>query len=91
MDRQDRKLVLAWAGLLGLTLLSFESAWGIGWLNNREAAIAVVIVVALFKVRIVILHFMEVKQAPWALRAPLEVWVAALAAGILGLWYAAGA
>lgn len=91
MDKPDRKLFMAWAVLLGLTLLSFESAWGIGWLGSREAAIALVIGVAMLKVRIVILHFMEVRHAPWALRAPLEVWVVALAAGILGFWYAAGA
>ena len=91
MDRRDRKLVWAWAILLGLTLFSFESAWGAGWLASPEAAIAIVIGVALLKVRIVVLHFMEVRHAPWALRAPLEAWIVALAAGILGFWYAAGA
>ena len=87
MDNADRKLVMAWAVLLALTLLSFES----GWLGSPEFAIAVVIGVAMLKVRIVILHFMEVRHAPWALRAPLELWIVGLAAGILGFWYAAGA
>lgn len=91
MDNADRKLVTAWAILLGLTFVSFESAWGIGWLHDPSAAIALVIGVALLKVRIVIMRFMEVGHAPWSLRAPLEVWVVAIAAGILGFWYAAGA
>lgn len=82
MHRADRKLVLAWAGLLALTLLSFES----GWLSRPDIAIAVVIGVAMLKVRIVVLHFMEVRHAPWALRAPLELWIVVLAAGILGFW-----
>ena len=91
MDRQDRKFILVWAALLALTLLSFESAWGTGWLRSPHVLIAVVIGVAMLKVRIVVLHFMEVRHAPWGLRAPLEVWIVALAVGILGFWYAAGA
>lgn len=91
MDKADRELVTAWAILVVLTLVSFESAWGIGWLRDPVAAIALVIGVALIKVRIVIMRFMEVGHAPWALRGPMEVWVVAIAAGILGFWYAAGA
>lgn len=33
------------------------------------------IVVACIKVRLVILHFMEIKEAPLLLRGVLEVWV----------------
>lgn len=91
MDRADRRLVIRWAILLALTLLSFESAWGIAWLRDPAAAIAVVIAVAMLKVRIVILDFMEIGEAPWALRGPLEAWVLAIAGGILALWYASGA
>jgi len=91
MDRTDRRLVATWAVLLALTLLSFESAWGVTWLRDPAAAIALVIGVALLKVRIVILEFMEVREAPWVLRAPLEAWVVGIAAGILALWYRAGA
>ena len=86
MAEADRRLVIAWAALLALTLLSFESSGGGGWLADPRVAIAVVIGVAMAKVRIVVLHFMEAAQAPWGLRAPLEIWIAALAGGILGLW-----
>lgn len=91
MDRSDRRLLACWAILVALTLLSFESAWGIGWLSDPSAAIALVIGVALLKVRIVVMEFMEVGEAPWALRGPLEAWVLAIGAGILALWYLAGA
>lgn len=90
MDKADRSLLLSWALLVALTFISFESTLGLAWLRNPSAAIALVIGVALLKVRIVILNFMEVKDAPWALRGPLEVWVVAIAAGILALWYSAG-
>jgi cytochrome c oxidase subunit IV len=91
MDRRDRPLLAAWAILLGLTLLSFESSWGSGRLASPGLAVAAAIGIAMIKVRIVILHFMEVRHAPWALRGPIEAWLLALAAGILGLWYSAGA
>lgn len=87
MDSHDKRLVVWWAVLVGLTLASFEGSW----LGDPALAIGLVIGIALFKVRIVFLRFMEVADAPWQLRAPLEVWVVALAAGILGFWYAAGA
>jgi heme/copper-type cytochrome/quinol oxidase subunit 4 len=90
MAKTDRSLLLSWAVLVALTLISFESAWGLAWLRNPAAAIALVIGVALLKVRIVILNFMEVKAAPWILRGPLEAWVVLIAGGILGLWYSAG-
>jgi Prokaryotic Cytochrome C oxidase subunit IV len=90
MHSADRRLMVRWAILLALTLLSFESAWGIGWLRDPNAGIALVILVAFLKVRIVILDFMEIREAPWALRGPLELWVLVIGGGILGLWYAAG-
>ena len=80
-----------WAMLVALTFASFESAWGLRWLADPRAAIALVIGVALIKVRIVVLDFMEVRHAPFALRVPLETWVVAIAGAILAFWYAAGA
>lgn len=91
MDKSDRKLVFRWAILSALTLFSFESAWGFAWLQNQSVAIAVVIAVAMLKVRIVILDFMEVREAPWTLRGLIEGWVVAITCGILAFWYAAGA
>jgi hypothetical protein len=90
MHKQDRRLVLSWLTLLVLTVFSFESAWGVGWLREGSAGLVFVIGVAMLKVRIVIMNFMEVRHAPVVLRAPLEIWVVALAAGIVGTWLLSG-
>lgn len=85
MDRGDRLLLLWWAALLALTLLSFES--GAQWLGQASLATALVIGIALVKIRVVILYFMEVADAPWRLRAPLELWIVVLGAALLALCY----
>lgn len=90
MPEGDRKLLASWGLLLALTFASFESAWGLAWLRDPRWAVALVIGVALVKVRIVMLDFMELRHAPWALRGALEAWLVALAGGILGLWYTSG-
>jgi hypothetical protein len=82
MDSGDRRLLLWWAVLLALTLLSFESG-----AQRPEIATALVMVIALVKIRVVILHFMEVADAPWTLRAPLELWLILLGAALLALWH----
>jgi Prokaryotic Cytochrome C oxidase subunit IV len=91
MDKKDRSLLASWGILVALTIASFESAWGLAWIEAPAVAIAVVICVALLKVRIVVLDFMEVRHAPWALRLPLEAWIVTIAAAILAFWYSAGA
>lgn len=85
MDKGDRRLIRWWIVLLVLTLLSFES--GVQWFDQAGIATAIVIIIALVKIRVVILYFMEVSEAPWLLRAPLELWVFALGCALLMLCY----
>lgn len=87
MDKVDRRLILWWIVLLVLTLLSFES--GVQWFDQAGIVTAIVIIIALVKIRVIILSFMEVSEAPWLLRAPLELWVFALGGAILVLCYGA--
>ena len=87
----DKRLVFWWAILVGLTVLSFESASGFTFLRDPAVSIALIIVIAMLKVRIVILRFMDVIYAPLALRLPLVAWVIAIGTAILGVWYAFGA
>jgi heme/copper-type cytochrome/quinol oxidase subunit 4 len=87
MDNGDWRLIFWWAVLLGLTLLSFES--GAQWLDQSAVATAVIIGIALIKIRVVILQFMEIADAPWSLRAPLELWILALGGTLLALCYGA--
>lgn len=85
MDKGDRTLVGWWALLVVLTFLSFES--GLTWFQQSGLGAALVILVALVKIRVVVLHFMEAKDAPWSLRAPLEAWIFLIGVGLLAIWY----
>jgi len=75
--RTNRSAMVVWAGLMIATLVSW-------WLGSEEGgepgagasgATAAVIVVAFVKVRFVGRHFMEVRDAPLALRLILDVYV----------------
>lgn len=85
LDKTDRKLVLWWALLVILTLLSFEG--GIPGLGRPEIVAAIVVAIALIKMRVVILHFMDVKDAPWSLRGVLGAWLLFVGAALLAIWY----
>jgi hypothetical protein len=85
VDKAEHKLVMWWALLIGLTLVALETS-----IISRStyAAVAVIILIAMIKVRIVVLEFMEVKHAPLWLRAALELWILAVGVGIVGLtWF----
>ncbi|MFT4919060.1 MAG: hypothetical protein ACI8RU_001678 [Zhongshania aliphaticivorans] len=52
-------------------------ATGLSWYMGGDAALnipAVLLLIAFFKARLVIMHFMEVNHAPLALRLAGEVW-----------------
>lgn len=75
-----------WFILVAATLTS-------AWLAEHHGmagqwTVAAVIGVAAFKVRLVMLHFMELKHAPWRWRAAFEAWTAVVALLIIGIYYA---
>lgn len=69
---------IAWLVLIGLTLAS----WQLGTLHTVGGANAVVgvtvLIVAVFKVRLVGLYFMELRDAPWQLRGIFEFYCLAI-------------
>ena len=78
MSAIPKNVTMVWLALVGLTCVSL-------FLGERGAASAAsyslvlgLIVLACIKVRMVILHFMEIKEAPLMLRGVLELWVAAV-------------
>lgn len=80
---------MIWLVLAGLT----GASW---YLGEQQAAhmfshIGVVstgmLLIGFFKVRLVGLHFMELRQAPWLLRGAFELWVVLVACVILGLYW----
>jgi Prokaryotic Cytochrome C oxidase subunit IV len=50
---------------------------------NSAVVTAVVLLLAFFKARLVILHYMEAATAPVALRMALELWIALAAASLM--------
>lgn len=69
-----------WLLLMGLTLCSVGLLEG-GWL--RSTASLVVVLIAAWKSRLVILHFMEASHAPGHWRVFYELWNFAAAATLI--------
>jgi hypothetical protein len=74
MDKVERRLLLVWLVLILATLASWESSTTLAR-AYPALPVVIVLVLAFFKVRLVMLEFMEVRAAPLALRAALELWV----------------
>lgn len=83
-------LTPATAVWLALMLATCASTW---WLKSATAApfvaTALIMLIAAVKVRLVIIHFMELGNAPLRWRFLFEAWVVAVSAIILaGYWVA---
>lgn len=78
---------LVFAGLVTITIISWfiglESASGL--LGTRVDGV-ILLLLAFFKVRLVILHFMEIKHAPLLLRTICEAWVAISCASLIAIY-----
>jgi hypothetical protein len=81
-------VTIVWLVLCALTgySLFMRSGTRAGDLNISGYAFSVILLVAFIKARMVILHFMEVGHAPWALRAIFEAWVVAAFLGLTVLF-----
>lgn len=71
---------VVWLVLLALTVLSYEFVDG---LHEWKYLSAAVLVIAMFKIRLVVMHFMEIKHAPFPLRAVLEAWMLVVGGGMV--------
>ena len=78
-----------WALLVGATLLSWEFGHGVGFSDIRHAGIAILIV-AIVKVRFVILDFMEVRHAPVWMRMAGEAYCLVICAVLVTLFLQPG-
>ena len=78
MGAIPKDVTFVWLALVGLTCISLV----LGERSSPNAAsyalVLGLIALACIKVRMVILHFMEIKEAPLLLRGALEVWVVAV-------------
>jgi Prokaryotic Cytochrome C oxidase subunit IV len=79
-----RRVTLVWILLLGLTLASFIVGIEQG-AGAASAAAVVIIGLALFKVRLIGMHFMDLRVAPLPLRLLFEAYVLAVFATLATL------
>lgn len=81
-------LTIAWALLTAVTLVSWLTARDTGSAHALNAAVTVVVLlIAAVKSQLVIWYFMEVRHAPWWLRAATTSWVCTLFALLLWLYF----
>lgn len=86
-----RALLLTPATAIWLLLcLATGLAWWLGGshgsaLLGRGGTAVLLMLLAFFKIRLVIMHFMEVRAAPRSLRLACDAWVVAVPAVILAL------
>ena len=70
-----REVTYTWLCLVVLTGISLYLGEGSSADGPSRWVPFAVVVLACVKIRIVILRFMEVQDAPWLLRGALELWV----------------
>lgn len=82
------RVTYIWLFLAFLTFASWWLAEGVTLQNKSHAVYLVVglLALAFFKVRLVIMYFMEVLDAPWLLRGIFEVWVVAVFVAMVVLY-----
>ena len=77
--------VIVWAALVVFTVASFALG-GEHLIDNKTLAAALVIGIGAVKVRLVGMHFMELRGAPVALRAAFEAYCAGLYVVLMGIY-----
>ncbi len=80
------RTTLVWLLLVGATALSWAMGHGAGFADSRYAGVAI-IVVALIKVRFVILEFMEIRTAPLFMRLTAEIWLLVIGTVLITLYW----
>ena len=87
MPNTMRRMTIIWLILIVATVCSWVlgDSRTAGADTARLAAVAI-LVVAMVKTRLVIIHFMDVGSAPLALRLVCEAWVVLVGAGMIGMY-----
>ena len=81
--------VIAWVVLVVMTALSWYLSIDlvVGVDNAHRITTTGLFLLAFFKVRLVIIHFMEIGTAPTFLRAMFEVWVVFACCLLIGMYW----
>jgi cytochrome c oxidase subunit IV len=83
------RITVIWGLLAIATIVSWELGHGLGVQDPRVAG-SLILVVAMIKVRFVVLDFMEIRHAPPWLRVGAEIWTLVLAAVLVALFVRPG-
>ena len=80
---------IVWLILAGVTVFS----WWLGTDHGNGSAVPAhadittgVILLSLVKVRLILFHFMEVREAPWPLKRICDAWIVVVGAVLVGLY-----
>ncbi|MGQ0622890.1 MAG: cytochrome C oxidase subunit IV family protein [Panacagrimonas sp.] len=77
---------VTWVWLLLMLITGGSYVLGTQSGASGYAATAAILVLSFFKVRLIVLHFMEVRDAPLGLRAACEIWIVVLLAALLWMY-----
>lgn len=86
MALQNKQITNVWLALIVATLGSFVVA---EYLAQPRWGVAAIMIVAAFKVRLILRHFMELKHASTELRVLFDAWILVCAGMISGFYYVA--
>ncbi|TDU26880.1 cytochrome c oxidase subunit IV [Panacagrimonas perspica] len=89
MNLLKRPGILVWFVLMLATVVTT-------WVLSKDIVAArtgtvAIIAIAFYKVRLVLLHFMELRHAPRGLRLFFELWVLVVAAAMIGMYLSGSA
>ncbi len=81
--------VIAWVVLVMMTILSWYLSLDLtaGIDNAHKYTTTGIFLLAFFKVRLVIIHFMELGNAPLALRGLFEAWVVIVCSLLISMYW----
>jgi heme/copper-type cytochrome/quinol oxidase subunit 4 len=84
METLRKPATIIWAALM---LATCASTWWLGKdLVLPTAATVAIVIIAAVKIRLVLMHFMELRTAPWAWRLVFEIWLVAITGLIVGFY-----
>ena len=84
----NRAATLTWFALVGASIATWLLLEGTG--VSARTAVGLILLIAVIKVRMIVLHYMELKHAPLRWRLAFEIWPVVAASLVLGIWLFTG-